>query len=157
MKLYLRFYMQAENSAVADTRYPVVCTALVLLLSMRFPTGWKYRFTMKVRFTMSEQRLRLDGILRRVLQETVGEIHLYYQPPANLKMQYPCIRYDLNRIRNVHADGHVYLQHPSYTVTVMTKTPDSDLTAAVSRLDQCRHDRSYIADNLYHDVFTMTV
>ena len=47
---------------------------------------------------MSEQRLRLDGILRRVLQETVGEIHLYYQPPANLKMQYPCIRYDLNRI-----------------------------------------------------------
>ena len=106
---------------------------------------------------MSEQRLRLDGILRRVLQETVGECHLYYQPPANLKMQYPCIRYDLNRIRNVHADGHVYLQHPSYTVTVMTKTPDSDLTAAVSRLDQCRHDRSYIADNLYHDVFTMTV
>ena len=106
---------------------------------------------------MSEQRLRLDGILRRVLQETVGEIHLYYQPPANLKMQYPCIRYDLNRIRNVHADGHVYLQHPSYTVTVMTKPPDSDLTAAVSRLDQCRHDRSYIADNLYHDVFTMTV
>ena len=42
-------------------------------------------------------------------------------------------------------------------MTVMTKTPDSDLTAAVSRLDQCRHDRSYIADNLYHDVFTMTV
>lgn len=41
---------------------------------------------------MSEQRLRLDGILRRVLQETVGEIHLYYQPPANLKMQYPCIK-----------------------------------------------------------------
>lgn len=59
-------------------------------------------------------------------------------------------------IRNVHANGHVYLQHPSYTVTVMTKTPDSDLTAAVSRLDQCRYDRSYIADNLYHDVFTMT-
>ena len=54
---------------------------------------------------MSEQRLRLDSILRRVLQETVGEIHLYYQPPANLKMQYPCIRYDLNRIRNVHGDG----------------------------------------------------
>lgn len=48
---------------------------------------------------MSEQRLRLDSILRRVLQETVGEIHLYYQPPANLKMQYPCIRYDLNRIQ----------------------------------------------------------
>lgn len=45
---------------------------------------------------MSEQRLRLDGILRRVLQETVGEIHLYYQPPANLKMQYPCIHEDRN-------------------------------------------------------------
>ena len=30
-----------------------VSTALVLLLSMRFPTGWKYRFTMKVRFTSS--------------------------------------------------------------------------------------------------------
>ena len=58
---------------------------------------------------MSEQRLRLDGILRRVLQETVGEIHLYYQPPANLKMQYPCIRYDLNRIRNVHALSLIHI------------------------------------------------
>ena len=81
---------------------------------------------------MSEQRLRLDSILRRVLQETVGEIHLYYQPPANLKMQYPCIRYDLNRIRNVHADGHVYLQHPSYTVTVMTKTAISRLKSVTA-------------------------
>ena len=70
---------------------------------------------------------------------------------------YPCIRYERNRIRNIHANGHVYLQHPSYTVTVIDKNPDSELTAVVSRLDQCRYDRPYVADNLYHDVFTITV
>lgn len=104
---------------------------------------------------MGEQRLKLDGILRRVLAESAGEVHLYYQPPVSLKMQYPCIRYELDRIRNTHANGHVYTQHPSYTVTVIDRSPDSAITAAVSMLDQCRHDRRFIADNLYHDVFTI--
>jgi len=104
---------------------------------------------------MSEPRLKLDALLRRVLQETAGAVHLYYQPPASLRMEYPCIRYELNRIRNTHANGHIYTQHPSYTVTVIDKSPDSEITAAVSRLDKCRHDRHFVADNLYHDVFTM--
>lgn len=106
---------------------------------------------------MTEPRKKLDDTLRRVLQETAGRVNLYYQPPANLRMQYPCIRYELNRIRNIHANGHVYLQHPSYTVTVIDLDPDSKITAAVSCLDQCRHDRHFTADNLYHDVFTMSL
>ena len=106
---------------------------------------------------MSKERLRLDGILRRVLQETAGEVHLYYQPPAGLKTQYPCICYKLNRIRGLYANGHIYNQHYSYTVTVIDKKPDSVIAEAVSRLDQCRHDREYTADNLYHDVFTMNI
>lgn len=106
---------------------------------------------------MVEARQKLDDILRRVLQETGGKVNLYYQPPANLRMEYPCIRYELNRIRSIHADGHVYSQHPSYTVTVIDRDPDSRITQAVSRLDQCRHDRRYVADNLYHDVFTISL
>lgn len=106
---------------------------------------------------MTKERLRLDDILRRVLAESAGEVHLYYQPPAGLKMQYPCIRYELDRIRGLYANGHIYNQHYSYTVTVIDKKPDSAIAGAVSRLDQCRHDRCYTADNLYHNVFTMTV
>lgn len=106
---------------------------------------------------MVDLRRKLDDRLRQVLRETTGKVNLYYQPPTNLRMQYPCIRYELDRIRNIHANGHVYLQHPSYTVTVIDPDPDSRITAAVSRLDRCRHDRRYVADNLYHDVFMMSV
>jgi hypothetical protein len=37
---------------------------------------------------------------------------------------------------------------------VIYDDPDSDIPRKISLLPQCRHDRHYVSDNLYHDAFT---
>lgn len=104
---------------------------------------------------MGTPRERIDARLRKVLQETTGTVHLYYQPPANLRMQYPCIRYTRSKIRNQHANDGVYAQHWFYTVTVLDTDPDSKIVPAVAALPKCSYDRDFVSDGLYQTVFTI--
>lgn len=93
--------------------------------------------------------------LQEKLESILGSRNVYFQPPADLIMKYPAIVYSRNRIDNSHANGEVYKQDISYSVTVIDKNPDSEIVTAVSRLPMCRFDRHYNADNLNHDVFTL--
>lgn len=96
---------------------------------------------------------RLD--LQTLLEEFLGSPEVYFQPPASVHMQYPAIIYSRSDIENVHADNSVYKQHHAYEVIVIYKDPDSTLPLSLSQLPLCRFDRHYVADNLYHDVFTL--
>ncbi len=102
---------------------------------------------------LSERRSGLDKYLRSIVKERCGSENVYYQPPANLRMKYPCICYEFAKIRNRDADDRVYGQTFHYRVTVIDTKPDSEMTAAVSLLTKASHDRQFISDNLYHDVF----
>ena len=102
---------------------------------------------------LSERRSALDKYLRSIVKERCGSENVYYQPPANLRMKYPCICYELAKICNRDADNRVYGQTFHYSVTVIDTKPDSEMTAAVSLLTKASHDRQFISDNLYHDVF----
>ena len=46
---------------------------------------------------------------------------------------------------------NVYYQPPA----VIDPKPDSEMTAAVSLLEKSTHDRHFVSDNLYHDVFSV--
>lgn len=102
-----------------------------------------------------DRRLRLDKLLRLIVKERCGEENVYYQPPANFKMKYPCIRYERSRIQNVAADNRVYSQHFFYTITVIDTKADSDMTLTVSKLPNASYDRHYVTDGLHHDVMTI--
>lgn len=93
--------------------------------------------------------------LHELLCEALGSRQVYFQPPESVKMKYPAIVYSRNRIDNEHADDGVYIQSPSYSVTVIDKNPDSEIVENISLLPRCRFDRHYISDNLNHDVFTV--
>ena len=93
--------------------------------------------------------------LHELLCKTLGSRQVYFQPPESVKMKYPVIVYSRNRIDNEHANDGVYIQSPSYSITVIDKNPDSDIVERVSRLPRCRFDRHYTADNLNHDTFTI--
>lgn len=93
--------------------------------------------------------------LHELLCETLGSRQVYFQPPESVKMKYPAIVYSRNRIDNEHANDSVYMQSPSYSITVIDKNPDSEIIERVSRLPRCRFDRHYTADNLNHDIFTI--
>lgn len=96
-------------------------------------------------------RLDLDTKFREIL----GSGNVYYNPPASVQMHYDAIRYSLKKIENKFANNSVYQQNNCYEVTVIYRDPDSDLPRKILQLPMCSHDRQYVSDNLYHDVFTI--
>jgi hypothetical protein len=93
--------------------------------------------------------------LQSLLQEILGLDNVYFQPPTNIKLQYPCIVYERARMDVGFADNAPYRHTKRYKVTVIDRDPDSTLVDAVSALPLCSHDTFYTADNLNHDVFTL--
>lgn len=106
---------------------------------------------------MADKRLELDRTLRKVMREMAGVENVYFQPPTNLLMKYPAIRYERSDIENTPADDRPYAQHTFYDVTVIDENPDSLLVYAIASLPRCRYGRHYKADSLNHDTFTIYV
>lgn len=96
---------------------------------------------------ITEHRLELSRKFKMIVP------NVYYQPPATLKMTYPCIRYELSRFYSVHADNLRYMKKPRYTVTVIDRDPDSRIPFDLMEFSLCSFDRYYCADNLHHWVF----
>ena len=95
------------------------------------------------------RRLELHELLESICD------HVYFQPPASVRMSYPAIRYELYDIDNKFADNKVYKQDRAYQITVIDRDPDSTVADAVSMIDNIRFNRFYIADNLNHTVFIL--
>lgn len=96
---------------------------------------------------------RLD--LQSLLEELLESRNVYYQSPESVKMQYPAIRYSKKKIEAVHANDSKYLIRDCYELIVISRKPDDPVIKKLLMLPYCSYDRPYIADNLYHDVFTI--
>lgn len=81
--------------------------------------------------------------------------HVYFQPPENIKMEYPCIVYERSDINVKYADNSPYSSTNRYTVTVIDRNPESAISSAIALLPLCSFDRFFAADNLNHDVYTL--
>lgn len=94
---------------------------------------------------------------RLQLQSTLEQIapKVYFQPPNNIALEYPCIVYSRSGSELEHADNALYRQTKQYSVTVIDRNPDSELPDKVEALQMCSFDRWYAADNLNHYVFTL--
>lgn len=93
--------------------------------------------------------------LHTILTDILGSNNCYFQPPESIKLNYPCIVYHRNTGKAHYADNNPYRFQYSYTVTAITKDPDSDLPRKLAGLPLCRYDRHFVADNLNHDVFVL--
>lgn len=94
--------------------------------------------------------------LHEKLLAMFGSNEVHFQPPPTKRMKYPAIVYSLNNIDSRHADNSTYLKYKQYMVTFIHKDPDLDLFDELTgAFPMCSFDRRYIADNLYHDVYTI--
>ncbi len=100
-----------------------------------------------------QSRLELHTELCRIL----GSKNVYYQPPESIQMKYPAIVYDLEGIENIFSGNVVYLQKCVYRVIVVDADPDSAIVKRMASLIRCKYIKHYIADNLNHDVFQISV
>lgn len=96
---------------------------------------------------------RID--LQDLLEELIDSENVYFQPPPDFKMSYPCIVYNRSNIRTQFADNNPYRHKKEYSITVIDADPDSVLPDLVAQLPQCTFDRHYVADQLNHDTFNI--
>ncbi len=98
-------------------------------------------------------KTRLD--LQNKLEELLGSKNVHYQPPENLKIEYPAIKYSMRKITNNHANNKKYLKSNSYDIIVIDKKPDNLVINKILELPYSSFDRHYVSDNLNHDVIIL--
>lgn len=88
--------------------------------------------------------------LQDILEQTCPNI--YFSPPENVKLVYPCIIYERNDIDGDYADNHFYMKKTGYAITVIDEDPDSTLyEELLNKLEYARFDRHADIDGLSHD------
>ena len=101
--------------------------------------------------TPTERRIELNSILKEIL----GSDNVYYQPPENLKLKFPCIIYELEGKDVKFADDGKYTSKRKYSVTIVDKNPDTEIPERLEQLPLTRFNRRYVADNIYHSVYSL--
>jgi hypothetical protein len=97
------------------------------------------------------QRLQLQ----EVLEELMGSGNVYFQPPANIVMQYPCIVYNRESANSHYADNEAYRYTKRYSVTYIDRDPDSEKPDQLAKLPLCSFSRHFTTEGLHHDVFNL--
>lgn len=94
--------------------------------------------------------------LQHKLEELVGNSNVYFQPPASVKLLYPCVVYTVGSGDAKYANDLTYRYINSYDVIFIYKRPNLDIIDQVLReLPMCRLSRTYCSDGLNHYAFTL--
>lgn len=111
--------------------------------------------------TSSRERLQdtLESVMHDAYEERVAQGDLvddfsknvWFQAPPRLR--YPAIIYERAQNNAQYADNFPYIYDHRYQVTVIDPDPDSNIPDKIARLPKCISDRSFVAENLHHDVF----
>lgn len=91
-----------------------------------------------------------------LLEEILGSRNVYFQPPENVVMQYPCIVYSRDGAFRIFADNTGYRRVPRWQVTVIDRDPDNPAVEKLGLMPLCSDViRSFVTDGLHHDVFEL--
>jgi hypothetical protein len=99
-------------------------------------------------YTMA-RRLDFHAILKTITD------NVYFQPPSNLEIEFPCIIYERDAASTKFAGNFPYLYKQRYLVTIIDRVPDTDILAKVAALPLSAFNRRWAVDNLNHDAFVI--
>lgn len=106
---------------------------------------------------MNDKRLELHEILCGIINitEPDGDRHTYFDPPMELKMNYPAIRYKRTRIDKVYANNIAYMCRTPYELIVISKNSNDEYVTKLLELPYCSYVRQYTFNGLRHDVLNI--
>lgn len=90
--------------------------------------------------------------LHNKFKELIGN-NVYFQPPASIRMSYPCIIYQIEPPDMKHADDIHYLFTNHYKVIYVDRDPDNDMKITLLKsFPMMRMTNFMTVDNLnqYH-------
>lgn len=93
--------------------------------------------------------------LQSLLEELLESRNVYFQPPSNIRMKYPCVVYELSRIQNQHADNAAYLKGLGFSVMYITRNPEDEMILKLDSLPYAYFDTHFESDNLHHYQYTI--
>lgn len=80
----------------------------------------------------------------------------YFQPPSNLTLEYPCLVYYKKPRYTDRANNKIYTSMNYYSVTFITKNPDSLLPEMLE--EEFQHAKivnGFTQDNLHHTILNI--
>ncbi len=94
--------------------------------------------------------------LQNALEQFLGSRNVYFQPPSNVHLKYPCIIYDWSKVKPEYANNYMYMHTKAYEVMIIdqkknSEFPDKFLTA----FPYVSFSRVYPADGLWHFVYNL--
>lgn len=77
--------------------------------------------------------------------------NVYFQPPSNIRMIHPCIVYEKESKFKNFGNDNIYIDKQAYSITVIEKTPESNLADNIEKHFQyCKINQYYTFENLCH-------
>lgn len=98
-------------------------------------------------------RPRLE--LQTTLEKVLGSHNVYYEPPQNLTLKYPCIVYHRESTNQERADNVGYIRHGKYELMLISKNPADPTVDRLLDLKMIDHTARFTVDGLSHDQFVI--
>lgn len=96
------------------------------------------------------EQLKLHALLLTIAPKA------YFQPPSNVKLEYPCIIYRKSGIDTIKANNKNYSMQSVYQLTVIDRDPASLIPEHIlETFTMCNVDTTATTDNLHHTYLTL--
>lgn len=96
--------------------------------------------------------------LNAILIELLGSKNVYFQPPSDVLIKYPCFIYNQSPIYTITADDKKYLYMGHYSLTYIDSNVERAMAMKMKILDSFEHisfERAFTSENLNHDVYNL--
>lgn len=81
--------------------------------------------------------------------------NVYFQPPTNTKLAYPCIVYKIEDVDVRFADNGPYSICNEYSVNYITRDPDDSAIFEMLTLPYCSFERQTQIENIYNNYYKL--
>ena len=99
---------------------------------------------------IEQQRLKLSAKLHELAK------NVYFQPPSNKELKYPCIIYKLMPGDTDFADNMPFIFKPQWQITLIDYVPNNPIRYQLAMsLPTIIFVNHFVSDELNHDVFQL--
>lgn len=88
--------------------------------------------------------------LQFLLEQLLGTTNVYFQPPDDKQLVYPCIVYQLDGVKTKYAGNLPYWNAKRYLITYIDRRPDMYIPDKIAQLRTASFNRFFVQDNLNH-------